>query len=175
MCPGPCRTVLSYSMACWTDLRCIPATFPADVAVQEYSAAFLGMENAAYCAWITNPAHWGGGIELAILASHYRREIAAWNLATGACHVFGEDSGVWGVSHTLCVVWCGVDVGVPHAGVSGEQPRVTGVRCAMRSSGGGSHWRECLQAVDDQLPCICLFHLRPSWLMSSCVALLPHT
>lgn len=60
---------------------------------QEYSAAFLGMENAAYCAWITNPAHWGGGIDLAILASHYRREIAAWNLATGACHVFGEDAG----------------------------------------------------------------------------------
>lgn len=60
---------------------------------QEYSAAFLGMENAAYCAWITNPAHWGGGIELAILASHYRREIAAWNLATGACHVFGEERG----------------------------------------------------------------------------------
>lgn len=61
--------------------------------LQEYSAAFLGMENAAYCAWITNPAHWGGGIELAILASHYRREIAAWNLATGACHVFGEERG----------------------------------------------------------------------------------
>ena len=77
-------------------LHCMPATLcllPA-VPVQEYSAAFLGMENAAYCAWITNPAHWGGGIELAILASHYRREIAAWNLATGACHVFGEDSGV---------------------------------------------------------------------------------
>jgi hypothetical protein len=52
------------------------------------------MENAAYCAWIINPAHWGGGIELSILASHYRREIAAWNLATGACHVFGEDAGV---------------------------------------------------------------------------------
>lgn len=77
-------------------LHCMPATLcllPA-VPVQEYSAAFLGMENAAYCAWITNPAHWGGGIELAILASHYRREIAAWNLATGACHIFGEDSGV---------------------------------------------------------------------------------
>jgi hypothetical protein len=61
--------------------------------LQHYSAAFLGMENTAYCSWITNPAHWGGGIELAILASHYRREIAAWNLATGACHVFGEDAG----------------------------------------------------------------------------------
>ncbi|KAF8059422.1 OTU2 [Scenedesmus sp. PABB004] len=60
---------------------------------QVYSDAFLGMSNAAYCAWITNPAHWGGGIELAILAAHYRREIAAWNLETGACHVFGEEKG----------------------------------------------------------------------------------
>lgn len=45
-------------------LRCLGA--------QAYHAAFLGMENAAYCAWITNPTTWGGGIELAILAAHYR-------------------------------------------------------------------------------------------------------
>jgi hypothetical protein len=32
------------------------------------------MPNASYCAWIVDPAHWGGGIELAILASHYRSE-----------------------------------------------------------------------------------------------------
>jgi ubiquitin thioesterase OTU1 len=51
------------------------------------------MDNPKYCAWITTPSTWGGGIELAILASHYRREIAAWNLETGACHVFGEDAG----------------------------------------------------------------------------------
>lgn len=51
------------------------------------------MANAEYCDWITNPGHWGGGIELAILAAHYRREIAAWNLETGACHVFGEEKG----------------------------------------------------------------------------------
>lgn len=62
--------------------------------VQSYSAAFLGMDNAAYCAWITNPVNWGGGIELAILASHYSREIAAWNIETGQCHVFGEERGV---------------------------------------------------------------------------------
>uniref|UniRef100_A0A383VPV5 Ubiquitin thioesterase OTU n=1 Tax=Tetradesmus obliquus TaxID=3088 RepID=A0A383VPV5_TETOB len=60
---------------------------------QKYSPVFLGMENAVYCNWITNPAHWGGGIELSILAAHYRREIAAWNLATGALHVFGEEEG----------------------------------------------------------------------------------
>jgi len=58
-----------------------------------WSAAFLGMTNAAYCAWITEPQNWGGGIELAILAAHYRREIAAWNIETGEPHVFGEERG----------------------------------------------------------------------------------
>jgi ubiquitin thioesterase OTU1 len=58
-----------------------------------WSAAFLGMPNAAYCAWINEPSNWGGGIELAILAAHYRREIAAWNIETGEPHVFGEESG----------------------------------------------------------------------------------
>jgi hypothetical protein len=60
---------------------------------QFYSAAFLGMSNAAYCNWIMNPMNWGGGIELAILAKHYNYEIAAWNIETGKCHVFGEDLG----------------------------------------------------------------------------------
>eukprot|EP00878_Enallax_costatus_P028973 GHUV01031343.1.p1 GENE.GHUV01031343.1~~GHUV01031343.1.p1 ORF type:complete len:302 (+),score=53.25 GHUV01031343.1:134-1039(+) len=71
----------------------------------QYSAAFLGMENAAYCNWITNPVHWGGGIELAILAAHYRREIAAWNLATGACHVFGEEKGESRVLYVVTIAW----------------------------------------------------------------------
>jgi hypothetical protein len=29
-----------------------------------WNAAFLGMPNAAYCAWINEPQNWGGGIEL---------------------------------------------------------------------------------------------------------------
>jgi hypothetical protein len=29
-----------------------------------WSSAFLGMPNAAYCAWINEPQNWGGGIEL---------------------------------------------------------------------------------------------------------------
>ena len=53
----------------------------------------MGMPNAAYCDWIINPVNWGGGIELAILAAHYRREIAAWNVETGQVHVFGEERG----------------------------------------------------------------------------------
>jgi ubiquitin thioesterase OTU1 len=59
-----------------------------------YTEAFLGMPNSDYCDWILQPQHWGGGIELAVLSAHYRREIAAWNVRTGACHVFGEEQGL---------------------------------------------------------------------------------
>jgi len=59
-----------------------------------YTPAFLGMPNAEYCDWILQPRTWGGGIELAVFAAHYRREIAAWNVRTGACHVFGERQGL---------------------------------------------------------------------------------
>lgn len=87
------------------------------------------MENPAYCQWITNPAHWGGGIELSILASHYRREIAAWNLATGACHVFGEDAGA------LVLLWCDfLCCGGPWAGWFG------GSGTHMLVSPVASHW-----------------------------------
>jgi hypothetical protein len=60
---------------------------------ETWSDAFLGMSNAAYCTWINEPTNWGGGIELAILAAHYRREIAAWNIESGEAHVFGEEAG----------------------------------------------------------------------------------
>lgn len=35
----------------------------------------------------------GGGIELAILAKHYGREIAAYNIETARGLVFGEEAG----------------------------------------------------------------------------------
>jgi hypothetical protein len=44
---------------------------------------------------------WGGGIELAILASHYHREIAAWNIETAKSHVFGEEAGY---TKMVCVI-----------------------------------------------------------------------
>ncbi|KAI8463490.1 MAG: OTU-domain-containing protein [Monoraphidium minutum] len=58
-----------------------------------YNDGFLGQDNAAYCTWITNPKHWGGAIELSILAAHYGREIAAYDIQTGRCDVYGQGSG----------------------------------------------------------------------------------
>lgn len=58
-----------------------------------YNEAFLGLPNGKYVDWIQQPSSWGGGIELAVLASHFTTELAAWNIETSACHVFGEESG----------------------------------------------------------------------------------
>lgn len=45
------------------------------------------------CVRAQNRMNWGGGIELFILAKHYGREIAAWNIETAKSHVFGEEAG----------------------------------------------------------------------------------
>ena len=37
---------------------------------EEYSEAVLGKPNDEYCRWILDPAHWGGAIELSILARY---------------------------------------------------------------------------------------------------------
>ncbi|KAF8057140.1 OTU2 [Scenedesmus sp. PABB004] len=71
--------------------RVIADTVAADPVT--YNEGFLGQENADYCAWITNTKHWGGGIELAILAAHYGRQIAAYDIQTKRVDVYGEASG----------------------------------------------------------------------------------
>mmetsp|Transcript_7569 Transcript_7569/g.19456 ORF Transcript_7569/g.19456 Transcript_7569/m.19456 type:complete len:344 (+) Transcript_7569:209-1240(+) len=58
-----------------------------------YNEGVLGKDTEAYCDWIRKPGSWGGAIELSILASHYKREIAAFDLQTMRCDVYGEDAG----------------------------------------------------------------------------------
>ncbi|XP_002280308.1 OVARIAN TUMOR DOMAIN-containing deubiquitinating enzyme 2 isoform X2 [Vitis vinifera] len=59
----------------------------------KYSEAFLEKPNEEYCAWILNPEKWGGAIELSILADYYGREIAAYDIQTGRCDVYGQEAG----------------------------------------------------------------------------------
>src|SRR3569833_1355820 len=66
-----------------------------------YNEAYLGKENAEYCKWITSPDKWGGAIELAILATYYGREIAAYDIQTKRCDVYAQDAG-----DRLCPVAC---------------------------------------------------------------------
>ncbi|XP_068638657.1 OVARIAN TUMOR DOMAIN-containing deubiquitinating enzyme 2-like isoform X2 [Aristolochia californica] len=57
----------------------------------KYSEAFLGKPNEEYCAWILNPEKWGGAIELSILAEYYGREIAAYDIQTTRCDLYGQE------------------------------------------------------------------------------------
>lgn len=62
---------------------------------QEYTEAILGMPKQQYIQWIMQPNSWGGAIELAILAKHYRVCIACVDvLSAGKSRlVFGESDG----------------------------------------------------------------------------------
>uniref|UniRef100_A0A7N0RBK8 Ubiquitin thioesterase OTU n=1 Tax=Kalanchoe fedtschenkoi TaxID=63787 RepID=A0A7N0RBK8_KALFE len=74
----------------------IAATVASDP--ETYSQAFLGKSNAEYCAWILDPEKWGGAIELSILAQYYGREIAAYDIQTTRCDIYGQMSPFDGAS-----------------------------------------------------------------------------
>uniref|UniRef100_A0A5B7A8B7 Ubiquitin thioesterase OTU n=3 Tax=Davidia involucrata TaxID=16924 RepID=A0A5B7A8B7_DAVIN len=57
----------------------------------KYSEAFLGKPNKEYCEWILNPEKWGGAIELSILADYFGREIAAYDIQTTRCDLYGQE------------------------------------------------------------------------------------
>ncbi|GFH16327.1 ubiquitin thioesterase OTU1, partial [Haematococcus lacustris] len=44
-------------------------------------------------AWILGKDKWGGAIELSILAAHFGREIAAYDIQTKRCDLYGQDAG----------------------------------------------------------------------------------
>ncbi|KAF1890390.1 hypothetical protein Lal_00013644 [Lupinus albus] len=66
----------------------IAATVASDP--QNFSEAFLGKPNEEYCSWILDPEKWGGAIELSILAEYYGREIAAYDIQTTRCDLYGQ-------------------------------------------------------------------------------------
>ncbi|XP_031278781.1 OVARIAN TUMOR DOMAIN-containing deubiquitinating enzyme 2-like isoform X1 [Pistacia vera] len=57
----------------------------------KYSEAFLGKPNEEYCSWIQDSEKWGGAIELSILADYYGREIAAYDIQTTRCDLYGQE------------------------------------------------------------------------------------
>ncbi|KNA09092.1 hypothetical protein SOVF_156820 [Spinacia oleracea] len=57
----------------------------------KYSEAFLGKKNEEYCSWILDSEKWGGAIELSILSDFYGREIAAYDIQTTRCDLYGQD------------------------------------------------------------------------------------
>jgi hypothetical protein len=59
---------------------------------EQYNEAVLEKSNEEYYRWILDRQKWGGAIDLAILADHYRREIAAYDIQTKRCDIYGQ---VW--------------------------------------------------------------------------------
>ncbi|KAG2488512.1 hypothetical protein HYH03_013015 [Edaphochlamys debaryana] len=58
-----------------------------------FNDGFLGKDVAEYCRWIQDKSKWGGAIELFILAQHYGTEIAAFDIQTKRCDIYGQDKG----------------------------------------------------------------------------------
>ncbi|EFJ13476.1 hypothetical protein SELMODRAFT_181660 [Selaginella moellendorffii] len=82
--------VMEHNKSKSSELReVIAATVISDP--ESYNEAFLGKPNGDYCQWILNPEKWGGAIELAILSAYYRREIAAYDIQTTRCDLYGQD------------------------------------------------------------------------------------
>ncbi|KAH9651703.1 ubiquitinyl hydrolase 1 [Citrus sinensis] len=67
----------------------IAATVASDTV--KHSEAFIGKSNQEYCSWIQDPEKWGGAIELSILADYYGREIAAYDIQTTRCDLYGQE------------------------------------------------------------------------------------
>uniref|UniRef100_A0A7S1XDE3 Ubiquitin thioesterase OTU n=1 Tax=Compsopogon caeruleus TaxID=31354 RepID=A0A7S1XDE3_9RHOD len=55
-----------------------------------YNDVFLGKSNAEYQRWITEPNTWGGAIELSILSSYFRTELAAIDIQSLRTDCYGE-------------------------------------------------------------------------------------
>jgi len=62
---------------------------------ETYNEAILGMPATTYIETILKPSTWGGAIELAILAAHYRTEICSIDVETGRIDHFtpASDNG----------------------------------------------------------------------------------
>ncbi|CAD7703064.1 unnamed protein product [Ostreobium quekettii] len=58
-----------------------------------YNEGVLGKTTSEYQKWILNPERWGGQIELAILSAYYRTQIAAFDIRTMRCDVYGQEEG----------------------------------------------------------------------------------
>ncbi|KFM28485.1 Ubiquitin thioesterase OTU1 [Auxenochlorella protothecoides] len=57
----------------------------------QWSAAVLEKDPVDYCAWIDDPHHWGGAIELSILSKRYGRQIAAFDIQTQRLDLYGSE------------------------------------------------------------------------------------
>ena len=58
-----------------------------------WTEAMLEKPPHEYQRWIADSQRWGGQIELCILAKHFRKEVAAYDIQTQRCDVYGQVRG----------------------------------------------------------------------------------
>jgi len=58
-----------------------------------FNEGFLGKTPKEYTEWISKPKSWGGQVELFILSAYYGVEIAAYDIQTERCDVYGQGQG----------------------------------------------------------------------------------
>lgn len=68
-----------------------------------YSSSTLGKPTEEYAEWIQNKEHWGGEIEMNILANNIKIEIAAIEIQTGVLYVYGR-----GNAHRIYLLYDGI-------------------------------------------------------------------
>lgn len=66
-------------------IECLPQT-----AATSLLQVVLGRSPQSYAEWIRKPGQWGGAIELAILAEHFRTELAAFDCQTQRVDIYGQ-------------------------------------------------------------------------------------
>jgi len=60
---------------------------------ETFNEGFLGKPRDEYVSWITRTNSWGGQVELFILSKHYGVEIAAYDIQTERCDIYGQNEG----------------------------------------------------------------------------------
>jgi ubiquitin thioesterase OTU1 len=85
------KCVLGNELDPMTELRSIVAQ-----AIQRdttrYNAAVLEKEPDDYCKWIQHPDHWGGAIEIGIIAEAFDIEVCAVNISDGSIQRFNDST-----------------------------------------------------------------------------------
>ena len=74
LCTGSTNQANALRQLCIKEIREHP---------DKFDEVTLGYPNAEYCAWLADPQHWGGYIEMDIMSAHFKVEICVLHIEEG--------------------------------------------------------------------------------------------
>lgn len=116
---------------------------------ETWSDAILGRPRDEYIRTILSPNSWGGAIELTILATHYRTEIASIDVETGRIDRFGDAHGV-GDGRAL-VIYSGIHYDAAVLAPEPDAPQDFCVSVVPSIGAEGEHVLEALRVLATKL------------------------